>query len=232
MLTLLTYPSGFGQFSLSPFCVKAAYLLAASGQVWKRQDLFDPRKMPHSKLPVLRTPQGLIPDSTKICNWLQSNGAEFEAGLSDLQKAQSHALIRMAEDHLYFHLVMDRWGNDAVWPTIRDTYFTSVPSIMRRPVSNGLRRQVMKGLAFEGVARFSPTERADRCEQDLEAIKTHLWHGSFLMGDNPSLADYSIGPILAAMRTTPVATELSRRVENDTQLTDYIDRLESTVPLP
>ena len=110
MLTLLTYPSAFGLFSASPFCVKTALMLQHSGQVWQRSDMLDPRKMPHQKLPVLRTPERLIPDSDLIRHWLEQKGAEFDQGLSDVEKAQSRALVRMAEEHLYFHIVLDRWG--------------------------------------------------------------------------------------------------------------------------
>ena len=95
MLTLLTYPAGYGQFSLSPFCVKAAYLLHLSGQPWKRQDLNDPRKMPHAKLPVLRTEDRLVPDSDGIRYWLEERGAVFDAGLNTRQSGQSQALITL-----------------------------------------------------------------------------------------------------------------------------------------
>lgn len=231
MLTLLTYPRGFGQFSLSPFCVKAAYLLAVSGLGWTREDLNDPRKMPHAKLPVLRTPDRLIADSNRIAGWLTDKGAVFDPNPTDLRKAQAHSLVRMAEDHLYFHLVMDRWGNDNVWPTIRDTYFKVIPGHLRGAITYGMRRQVLRGLKFQGVARFSPADRMARCEQDLQTIATHLWHSPFLLGETPTLADFSVGPMLAAIRSTPVETALSSRVAEDVQLTDYISRLETAIPL-
>ncbi|WP_171179201.1 glutathione S-transferase family protein [Ruegeria sp. HKCCD8929] len=232
MLTLLTFPSAFGQFSASPFCVKAAYMLQLSGQPWQRSDLLDPRKMPHRKLPVLRTPERLMPDSDAIRDWLEAQGAEFDAGLSDVQKGQSRALIRMAEDHLYFHIVMDRWGNDAVWPVLRDTFFTTIPALIRKPVSNSIRKSVLKGLDMQGVSRFSETVRLDRVERDLQAISAFLWQSPFLMGETPTSADLSVGPMLAAMRATPAETPLTRRIEDDKMLCDYIDRIEQTIRLP
>ena len=57
MLTLLTHSGGFGFFSYSMFCTKAALLLQLSGETWQRQDVTDPgelARMPHGKLPVLR----------------------------------------------------------------------------------------------------------------------------------------------------------------------------------
>lgn len=232
MITLLTYGQSFGQFSASPFCVKAAYLLAMSGQPWVREDTNDPRKMPYAKLPVLRTDDGLIADSEAIRGWLEINGADFEAGLSDVQKAQSQALIRMAEEHLYFHLVMDRWCNDDVWPIIRDTYFSGIPSLLRKPITNRLQRSLIRGLTTQGLARYSTKDRMDRLEKDLQAIRIYLTQSPFLMGDAPTIADFSIAPMLAGMRATPVKTTLQQRIAGDKLLSDYLDRMDIAVPLP
>jgi len=232
MLTLLTYPASKDQFSLSPFCVKAAYLLQISGLPWQRQDLKDPRKMPHQKLPVLKTDQRLIGDSDNIRTWLESQGASFDPGLNDVQKAFSRALIRMAEEHLYFHIVMDRWGNDAVWPTVREIIFNEIPGLLRKPIANGLRKTLLKGLNTQGIARFSDQERTARLEADLRAIETLVSQSPFLFGDQPTAADFSVAPILAAMQTTPVRTALVTRVAKSEVLTDYLTRMTETVPLP
>ena len=92
---------------------------------------------------VLRTPDGLIHDSDNIRAHLETLGHNFDAGLSDVDRATSRAFIRMAEEHLYFHLVMDRWGNDVVWPTVRDTYFKEVPKALRGFVTRSIRKSVL-----------------------------------------------------------------------------------------
>ncbi|UUV05683.1 glutathione S-transferase family protein [Ruegeria sp. YS9] len=231
MLTLLTYPSAFGLFSASPFCVKTAMMLQHSGQAWQRSDMLDPRKMPHQKLPVLRTPERLIPDSDLIRDWLEQKGAAFDQGLSDVEKAQSRALVRMAEEHLYFHIVLDRWGNDEVWPILRETFFTGIPALIRKPVSNAIRKSVLKGITSQGIGRFSLPERMDRLERDLEAISAYLWQSRFLLADQPTSADMSVGPMLAAMRATPADTPLTRRIKQDNLLNSYVDRMEQAIPI-
>ncbi len=231
MLTLLTYPSAFGLFSASPFCVKTAYMLQQAGQRWQRSDMLDPRKMPHQKLPVLRTPDRLVPDSDLIRDWLEAQGADFDKGLTDMQKAQSRALIRMAEEHIYFQIVLDRWDNDEVWPVLRKTFFSVIPALIRTPVSNSIRKKVVNGLGFHGVGRFSPAERQDRLERDLEAISAYLWQSPYLLVEKPTSADMSVGPMLAAMRATPADTPLTRRIKQDNLLNSYIDRMEQAIPL-
>jgi glutathione S-transferase len=232
MLTLLTFSSGFGLFSLSPFCVKAAYLLQASGQQWQREDLIEPSAMPHRKLPVLRTDSGLVSDSEAIRAWLETKGADFDPGLSDLQKAYSRAMIRMADEHLYFQLVMDRWGNDDGWPTIRDQLFAAIPEPARSPVADGIRANLLTGLDTQGIARFSPQERLEQVERDLRAIATIVGQSPFLFGDQPTAADMSIAPVLDAIRATPVRTALVKRVANDPVLTEYLERMKQAIPLP
>jgi len=232
MITLITYPAGFGQFSLSPFCVKAGYLLAMSGQSWQREDSSDPRRMPHAKLPVIRTGGQLIHDTTNIRLYLEQTGVRYDAGLSDCQKAQGVALTRMSEEHLYFHLVLDRWANDDVWPTIRETYFAQIPWIVRKPVTNRIRKALVQGLKTQGLARFSRSERMARVNEDFAALTALLWQNDFLMGAQPSVADLSVAPVLSAMRATPVETELSRRVANDPVLSSYLDRMDQALPLP
>jgi len=226
MITLLTFAPSFGEPSASPFCVKAIWLLNMSGQSWTRQDLADPRKMPKAKLPAIRHGDALIPDSDSIRAHMESLGEEFDAGLSDMEKATSRAFIRMAEEHMYFHIVMDRWGNDAVWPTIRDEYFQSIPRILRGVITHKLRKECLRGMHAQGLGRLSPAERMARLEPDLMAITTRLWHGAFLFGDHPTAADTSVAAMLSNMRATPGKTLLKTRIAEDEILCRYIDRMQ------
>ena len=232
MLILLTYPGTPTAFSLSPFCVKAAMLLARSGLPWQREDLSDPRRMPHQKLPVMKTEDRLIADSDGIRDWLEAQGLDFDEGLCKQDRARARALTHMAEEHLYFHVVHDRWNNDAVWPAIRDSYFSSIPRLLRGPITSNLRKTVQKGLGFQGTARFALHERLHRIDKDLRAVADLLQDRPFLMGDTICSADLSMGPMLAAMAETPVETDLTRRVTGDTELMGYIDRVRKAAPLP
>lgn len=229
MITLITYPANFGTRSASPFCIKAEYLLNMANVPWQRQDENDPRKWPKAKLPAITTGTEIIGDSDGIRHYLQAQGHNFDEGLSDLEKAQAHTFVRMAEEHMYFHLVLDRWGNDAVWPTIRDVYFKDIPKFPRLLVTRGLRAKLMKGMIAQGLGRLSPSERMDRLEPDLLAIATQLAQGKFLFGDNPCVADASVASMLTSMRATPVKTDLSRRIESDQILSDYIDRVDAAL---
>jgi glutathione S-transferase len=225
MIHLLTYPAMFGQFAASPFCTKAALLLTLSGQAWQREDMLDPRKMPYGKLPAIRAEGKIIADSDNIRAYLKQNGTDFDAGLSDIDRSTARAFIRMAEEHIYFHLLLDRWGNDAVWPSIRDTYFVGIPGVMRGFIAGRLRREVLRGMHAQGLGRFTAEERLARLEPDLRAIRTRLAQTPYLFGEHATAADCSMGPMLGAAIATPVPTALSKRVAEDKLLADYAARV-------
>lgn len=232
MITLLTYKPAFGEPTASPFCLKAIWLLNMAGQPWQREDLDDPRKMPHAKLPAIRVDGKIIPDSDNIRTHLESLGADFDAELSDMEKSTSRAFIRMAEEHMYFHIVLDRWADESVWPTIRDTYFAMIPKALRGLVTGGMRRGLLKGMNAQGLGRLTPEQRMARIEPDLAAITTRLWHGPYLFGEKPTAADASVAAMLSNMRATPGKTLLKMRVAEDEILCRYIDRVQDALNAP
>jgi glutathione S-transferase len=131
----------------------------------------------------------------------------------------------MAEDHLYFHVVMDRWINDDVWPHIRAAYFTAIPKLIRGFVTNGLRKSLRKGLHTQGIIRFSEQERLRRLDQDLDAIRALLKDQKFTLGDTPTLPDFSVASVLSNIAASPVDTVTSLRVKDDPALMGYINRM-------
>lgn len=224
MITLLTYAPSFGQPAASPFCVKAMMLLNLAGAVGAPKYINDPRKMPYAKLPAIRVNGEIIADSDNIRAWLEGQGADFDKGLDARQKAYSRALIRMAEEHLYFHVVHDRWVNEDVWPVTRDTYFKMIPRPIRKFVTGKIRKPVIASIHQMGIGRFSPKERLARAEPDIQAIKD-LLTGPFLFGDKPTAADVSVASQLAGMMATPVATLLGDRLRGDAKLVAYVERM-------
>lgn len=232
MITLITFRPAFDEPSASPFCTKAIWLLNMAGVSWSRRDVDDPRPYPRAKLPAVDVDGQVIPDSDNIRAYLESLGHDFDAGLSDLDRATSRAFIRMAEEHMYFHIVLDRWGDDTVWPIVRDTYFHAIPKLLRGLVTRKLRRACLQGMDRHGLGRLTPQERLDKLEPDLQAITTRLWHGCFLFGDRPTAADASVAAMLSNMMATPGQTLLRARITGDDVLRGYVDRMKAAMRNP
>ncbi len=223
MLTLLTFPGNSDQPSHSPFCLKAMCLLQMSGQTWVPEYVANPSKMPLGRLPVLKTADRLIPDSTNIQTYLESHGADFNAGLSADDKARSHALTRMVEENLRCGLVHDRWLNEQCWPVIRETFFADMPAILRKIIPGMIRRNVRRAMMAQGIAQFSREDRLDRLGRDIRAIEQTLGNNPFLFGETPSAADATIAPVLDMIRTLPCDTGLRRLVRENAGLMSYIE---------
>ncbi|MBU2983070.1 glutathione S-transferase family protein [Lentibacter algarum] len=232
MITLLTYPKAFGEFSASPFCTKAGYLLQMSGFEWQREDTLDPRKFKYAKLPAIRVDGEVICDSDNIRAFLESKGADFDAALNGDDRASARAFSRMAEEHMYFHQALDRWGNEDVWPIIQQEYFSMIPKLVRGFVTGKMRKVFLQGMHVQGLGRFTPEERLARLEHDLQAIAGRLENRKFLFGDTPCSADASIAAILGGMRASPAPTPQSKRIIGDAVLMRYVDAMQQTVKLP
>ncbi|MBY6140065.1 glutathione S-transferase family protein [Leisingera daeponensis] len=232
MLSLYTFPAGFGLFSMSPFCIKSALMLELSGQPWQRSDMLDPAEMPHRKLPVLETPGGQVADSDGVCDWLEAQGADFDTGLDAASRAHARAWVRLAEYHLGLHLLQMRWNDDAVWPEVQDQIFQPVPEPMREEISAPVRKEIQVGLDWQGLARFTKAERMHRLEQDLKPIAALASERRFLMGTSITSADLSVAPYLISMLHTSEASAVSKRLRDDKILRAYLSRVFETVPLP
>lgn len=230
MLTLITLPPAFGQPSGSGFSTKAMYLLNMSGLDWQRENNPDPRKFPNGKLPALRLETGeIIGDSEAIRAFLEHRGGDFDPGLSDEDKATSRAFIRMAEEHIYFHMLHERWCDDRLWPHVREAYFSSIPGLIRGFVTAQIRRPVIAGMRQHGIGRMSEEMRMERIEPDLQAIAARLSGRAYLFGDAPTAADASMAPMLASGAASPVPTRLSKRICEDPVLRPYFERVHAAL---
>jgi glutathione S-transferase len=184
--------------------------------------------MPKGKLPVLRDGDRLVPDSEAIRAELEArSGSDFDAGLSKAERGVSRAIIRMADEHLYYALVHDRWLDEAAWPVIRECYFARVPEAMRATVADGARETVRANLHGQGIGRHTPDEIAARAIEDLEAIEALIGEGPWLFGARPTAADCSAAAEVLGLLHNPAPTRLRRYVEESAALRAYAERARS-----
>lgn len=95
-----------------------------SGIGWQVNPWSDSRKAPMQKLPVLIDDEISIADSDAIRDHFERfYAADFDQSLDNTQEATARALIRMAEEHLYFCLMYDRWKVDANWVCFKRCFF-------------------------------------------------------------------------------------------------------------
>lgn len=221
MLTLLTHPGGAGFYSYSMFCTKAAYLLELSGETWQRENFQDLASMPYGKLPVVRDGDLLIADSECIRRYLETRGADFEPGLTAVQKAQARQITRLVDECLWQQLMCARWLDPDGWAHMRAGLFAPLPE----EVAQGLRASVLAGLRFTGIARFDKAERLVRLDQDLAALAEGLGDQPYLFGDQITAADCALAPMVEALSRAPADGEVCARVGQHQRLETYAARV-------
>lgn len=219
-----------GEPSASPFCVKAICLLKMAGVEFETVVGSDPRKAPKGKFPMLETGDRKIADSESIRAYLETeHGVDFDAGLSAEDKAMSHAIIRMFDEHTYFTLLSERWMNEESWANLQSEFFGDIPKLMRGFVSNMIRKSIVSSAKAQGIGRHSADERAARASQDLDVVKTVLGDKPFLFGDTPTAADASVVPVLRSLAILPCETKIKHLVTKDEALMAYIERAKQSV---
>jgi glutathione S-transferase len=99
-LTLMVLPAAFGMCNSSTFCEKAEALLAYTGLPYERE-IAMPNKGPRGKLPVLKDGNRVIPDSSHIQTYLETQyKIDFDGALNEEQRADAQAFRRLGEEHL------------------------------------------------------------------------------------------------------------------------------------
>lgn len=225
MIKLTVYPASFEEPTASPFCMKSICMLHAAGLPYEIIETGDPRGAPKQKLPFIEVDSLRIPDSEEIRAFIETAAdLDFDEGLTERERGISRSIIRMVEEHVYFAIVADRWGEDDNWEHVRRAFFSDIPAIIRGFVTRQIRKQALAQLNGQGMGRHSAEERFDRVRRDMIAIREILGDKPFLFGENPTGADYSVVPMLRASIVTPVTKPLGAFIKSDPTLMGYVTR--------
>jgi glutathione S-transferase len=198
--------------------------LDMSGEDWRPEYANTPSDAPIGRLPALRTPEGLIPESGFIQTYLEKRGADFYPGLSTQDRVLGHAIIRMVEEHLRVAIAHDRWLDDRCWAKLAPVAFGGIPSPMRPFIANMVRRQVRLGLKGQGFARMTEDQRMQCLVPDLERLTDMLWDKRFLLADHPTAPDTIAVPVLSMLAGLPADTAIRRAVRGNEILMGYVQR--------
>ena len=224
MITLYTFGPAMGLPDPSPFCVKAEVLMKMSGLPYQ-PDYGKLGKAPKGKLPFINDDGTIVADSTFIRWHLEKrHGIDFDAGLSDADKATAWAFEKLCEDNLYWATVYTRWVDDANFNLGPRHFFNAAPALIRPLIIAKVRSDVRRNLKGHGMGRHTRAEIEQLAIRGYAAIAAQLGSKPFLMGDQPCGADATIfawvGSALCPLFATPIRTA----VEGHANLVAYRDR--------
>lgn len=224
-MKLVQYPTTEGIPNLSPFCVKAETLLRMAKLDYEIEPLSDPSKAQKGKLPMLRDGDTTIPDSEFIRAHLENKyNIDFDAGLSDTQKAHAHMLSRMIEERTYWALVYDRWVLPHNWPHTNEFWFGKMPWPLNKIIPIVAQKQVIGNLKGHGLGKHSTEEIFAFAKKDLAAISTQLADHDFIMGESPCGADATLFGLLSNLILAPLPGDLKATALQFENFEPYVQR--------
>lgn len=192
MITLYGAEPMWGLPDPSPFVVKAELLLKIAGVPYQRR-WANFSKAPKGKIPYIEDDGQIIPDSTLIRFHLEKKyGADFSGNLPPFEAGAFWAAEKMCEDHLYWLMVMERWGNPVNFERGPRRFFDKAPALMRPLIIAMVKRQVKRNMHGHGVSRFTPEERQLFAEKAFAALAGLLEGRAFAGGAQPCGADATL----------------------------------------
>ena len=225
MITLYTFGPAFGLPDPSPFVMKAEVLLKMSGLPYqtKRADV---RKAPKKKLPFIRDADGsVVADSTLIRFHLERvHGIDFDAGLTAAERGIAWAVEKLAEDHLYWVAMRERWLDDTNFDKGPRHFFDEMPAPLRPLIAAMVRRDVRKALWGQGLGRHSQEDMSAIAARGIEALSDVLGDKPFLMGQNPCGADAFVWSAVTQLLCEVFDTPAGRSAARHANLVAYRDR--------
>jgi glutathione S-transferase len=184
------------------------------------------RRAPKGKLPYIEDGGERIADSTFIRWHIESKyGIDFDAGLDKEQRAVGWAFEKMAEEHLYWAVVNDRWMDDANFAKGPSYFFRGVPSLVRPAIMAMIRRKVRNALHAHGMGRHSLPEITRLATRSIDAIADYLGSKPFFMGNEPSGVDATIFAFTAGALCPIFETPVRAAAERHDNLRRYVSRM-------
>jgi glutathione S-transferase len=225
MITLYTFGPMFGLPEGSPFVTKAMLLLKMAGLAYI-EDRKGYGKAPKGKLPYIDDNGEKIADSTFIRLHIEKKyGFDYDAGLTEEQKAIGWTAEKFCEDHLYWLVLADRWLIEENFAKGPAHFFDGIPAPIRPLVRAMVRRKIQGSAREQGLYRHSPEERRELGRRGVGALSTLIGDKPFLFGDKPHGADATLGAFLLGALCPLFDSPIRKEAERLPNLPAYADRI-------
>jgi glutathione S-transferase len=225
MITLYNFGPAFGLPDPSPFVMKTETLLKMAKLPY-RTDSTGFAKAPKGKIPYIDDDGVVVPDSTFIRWHIEKKyRIDFDHGLDASQRATAWAFEKMAEDHLYWVGVNDRWMNDENFRKGPIQFFKSAPAVIRPFVVAMVRRKMRATLNGQGLGRHSPEEILALATRSVNAIADFLGDKPFFMGSEPTGVDATMFAFVCAVLCPHFSSPSRTATEQRDNLRRYVGRM-------
>lgn len=226
MIKLYQFPTAWGLPNFSPFCMRLETYLRMVGLPYESVYVSNPRKAPKGKLPYIIDGDVRMGDSGLIIEYLKDRyGDPLDEKLSLSERATSHALDRMLNEHLYWAAFYSRWVDEAGWKVTKSAFFAQLPFPLRLFVPELVRKQLRQQLDGQGMGRHTKDEIYHLAIRDLISLRDYLADNPFMMGTMPTTIDATAYAYLANLVWGPHDSPLKDMVAGEPSLVRYCERM-------
>ena len=224
MIVLVRFGPGWPGFGcISQFVLKLETYLRMAGIDYKVKDVgLDLSDAPKGKLPYIEHEGRVVADSTIIIDYLKDNfGDPLDAHISESDRANSHMLKRMAEEHIWWVMNRERWWapESPYWHTAG--MFEEAEQKDYEEYRDDSRRKCME----HGVGAFTDDEIDTRGAADLEAMSLFLNNQAFFLGEQPTSLDATAYAFLFHILRAQYTSNLKSAAQSHQNLIDYVERI-------
>jgi glutathione S-transferase len=228
MITLYQFKPMFGLPNPSPFCMKLETYLRMAGLEHTVVSTTGLGRSPTGKAPFVEIDGQVMSDSGLIINHLErTHGHPVDGKLTLAQRAESLALQRMIEEHLYWVAVYMRWvdpGTRANWrPYLQE--MMGVPGFVAPLIVHFAAKGIMKQLRGHGIGRHSPEGIWQMGISDIQALAHWLGTRTWGFNDTPTSFDACLAAMIANIARTPWNNPLTAAALKHGNLMAHADRV-------
>jgi glutathione S-transferase len=236
MITVFGIRPAWGLPCVSPFVTKLVFWLQLNRVPFelRAQDVATlATDSPNGKLPYALLPDGeCVADSFTIMERLARLGlAPLAEGVTPREQATMLAFIRMLDEHLYWHGVVEpRWVDEGQWLRYRAVLFGAAelpPPV--KAVVEAYRSRIVGQWQAAGHGSGPAAERHRRAVADIEALEGQLDGQAFLLGETPRAVDAAAAAMLAHLIEAPFESSAAGAARTSSTLVAYLARVRSVL---
>ena len=221
----------YGLPNPSPFCIKLETYLRMAGLPYTTAVVKGPPKSPTGKAPYVDIDGVRACDSGLIISLLESKfGNRVDGRLTLSERAQSLAMQRMMEEHLYWAAVYARWLDPQNEVGV-DSYIqgaTRLPAWLMPIVGRLIQRGIRKSVHGQGLGRHDAATIWRLGIDDVQALGHWLGNRPFGFGETPTVVDAVLFAFIASIIKTPWDFPLKTHTLKHRNLVDHSARMLQT----
>lgn len=224
-ITLYSTGPGFGMPETSPFVLKTEVQLKMAGLAYEKAFCIPPQA-PHGKVPYIEDQGELVSDSTFIRAHVERKyELDLDDGLDVRQRAESWAMERLLEDHLYFAMVWFRWIDPDNFAKGPAHFADRAPEADRAQLRQQMQARKLEDLRGHGLGRHSREQIAALGLRSIDALAALLGEKRYLFGERHSAVDATAFGVLASVLTPFFESPLRHGMKRHPSLVAYVSRM-------